>query len=157
MAEEDVLLVEDEMPYYWDHPLFELREYRTSIKRRSNASVVSYVDDDLRPVNKPSRLLMEGLRVNPGVFNGQCVELPLGNEEYMYLLVVADKENRHCQDPKTLRSCLKLLRDMCVKQAVEWLDIPVDSTLAISCSEFKKTIEHLFEKSDVNVTLYKDY
>lgn len=153
----DVLLNEEmTTPYYWERPLFKLRECRTEgiNCQQNDASVVCYVDDDLRPVSRSSRLSMTNIRLNPGFYEGQrVVEIPLSDRKYMYLLVVADKRNRRRRDDKTLKRCLESLRDMCVHQAVEALDIPVDND-AISYHDFKETVKRLFEKTDVNVTLY---
>lgn len=157
MAEENVLLLEDNTPYYcWNRPMFRLREYRTGrITLRNNASVVCYVDDDLRPVGRSSRLLMGVIHFNPRFYHGQrCAEIYLGDGRYMYLLVIANKRDRRRQNVETLQSCLELLRDMCANQAVEELDIPVDIPMAISYYEFKETIRRLFKKTDVTVSLY---
>jgi hypothetical protein len=156
----DVLSDEETAPpYYWERPLFELQECQTGeIDQQNDASVVCYVDDDFRPVNRLSRLSMTNICINPKFYEAgrQCVvEIPLSGRKYMYLLVVADKRNRRRRESETLKRCLKSLRDMCASQAVEALDIPVDD-YAISYHNFKETVKRIFEKTDVNVTLYSN-
>ena len=152
--EENVIRVEDVERYVWTNPYYRLQTRKFDCHRRKNTSIMCYVDTGLRAVGTMSRKLMDAnfINIDVDVANNvdNCFQGKFG-DNFIYFLIVADKNNRHHQTPENLERCFLSLRDMCANQSITYLDVPVNTD--IPYEQFKDIVNRSFVDTDVILTL----